>query len=643
MGTHPIFESDFDCLTDSVDPSETAVLTKMVCDPDEPGPSELHRDYIQPTSVERKLNRKECYRGLARCKVLEGSILADGAYKFKMDDEFPIYSPITHHAISLEPIGSNAKVLFTEMDPARSHLTERDFDDIYKGEEENVILNNFYSTEESSLKVATVFGPLVLSKIRRDDRICIFGGKGSGKSTTNRFMLNSLLNDHPTVYWLEMDPGQPEFNVSGWLSLVKVMKPRMGPNYPFLKNEENHFEIISQYYLGEFGRQQAARLYIRIIEQLTKVLNRLNPVCPVIFNTMEWSRELGLKFLQDSLNIIYPYITFAFYHQTSNDLPSSEDISLEAIFRRTLAEKGNMFGRPLYVDYKNQRPVGVSKIKDQFKFVFPQKFNPSRSATVDSTAVEAAVDTTAVEAAMNDSNDSFDSVFRQKNGRLLASSPSFTSNAIQKNNKLNSAISSQELVIRTPFDTQFKDFYEKQNYGVKGDDRCRRIVIDGSNLARSHGKVGEIKRKNNNKEVFSIIGIKIAVEEFWKMGCREVTVVLPHSRKGNMGKPRIPKREKKLQKKMEDLDIIKYAAGRRIQDQYIQSYDDRSILDMAVREEGIVVSNDQFRDLITVSPKYKKCIEERLLPYNFMKDYILLCNDPPRAGEVLPLEEFIRH
>ena len=87
--------------------------------------------------------------------------------------------------------------------------------------------------------------------------------------------------------------------------------------------------------------------------------------------------------------------------------------------------------------------------------------------------------------------------------------PVIISNAIQKNNKLNSAISSQELVIRTPFDTQFKDFYEKQKYGVDGDDRCRRIVIDGSNLARSHGKVAEIKRKNNNQEVFSIIGIKI--------------------------------------------------------------------------------------------------------------------------------------
>ena len=67
---------------------------------------------------------------------------------------------------------------------------------------------------------------------------------------------------------------------------------------------------------------------------------------------------------------------------------------------------------------------------------------------------------------------------------------------------------------------------------------------------------------------------------------------------------------------------------------------------MAVQEEGIVVSNDQFRDLRTESScsnSTKKCIDERLLQYVFMEDYIMLCPDPPRAGKVVPLEEFIRH
>ena len=44
---------------------------------------------------------------------------------------------------------------------------------------------------------------------------------------------------------------------------------------------------------------------------------------------------------------------------------------------------------------------------------------------------------------------------------------------------------------------------------------------------------------------------------------------------------------------------------------------------MAVREEGIVVSNDQFRDLISDSTEYAKCIEERLLPYVFMECFTM--------------------
>ena len=75
--------SDSNSDSSGVDQSETVVFKRMDCVPVLHGPSKLHRDYSQPTSVERKLNREECYRGLARCKVLEGSILADRAYKFQ--------------------------------------------------------------------------------------------------------------------------------------------------------------------------------------------------------------------------------------------------------------------------------------------------------------------------------------------------------------------------------------------------------------------------------------------------------------------------------------------------------------------------------------------------------------------------------
>ena len=48
--------------------------------------------------------------------------------------------------------------------------------------------------------------------------------------------------------------------------------------------------------------------------------------------------------------------------------------------------------------------------------------------------------------------------------------------------------------MKYPYAKEFKEFYVKEtSFGTEGDMSCRRIVIDGSNLARSHGQVPEIK------------------------------------------------------------------------------------------------------------------------------------------------------
>lgn len=45
--------------------------------------------------------------------------------------------------------------------------------------------------------------------------IAVCGAKGTGKSTWTRFMLNSLLNHHHQVAYLDTDCGQPELNPPG--------------------------------------------------------------------------------------------------------------------------------------------------------------------------------------------------------------------------------------------------------------------------------------------------------------------------------------------------------------------------------------------------------------------------------------------
>lgn len=49
-------------------------------------------------------------------------------------------------------------------------------------------------------------------------------------------------------------------------------------------------------------------------------------------------------------------------------------------------------------------------------------------------------------------------------------------------------------------------------------------------------------------------------------------------------------------------------------------YDDRFIVKLAFDSDGIIVSNDNYRDLQNEKPEWKKFIEERLLMYSFVND-----------------------
>lgn len=49
-------------------------------------------------------------------------------------------------------------------------------------------------------------------------------------------------------------------------------------------------------------------------------------------------------------------------------------------------------------------------------------------------------------------------------------------------------------------------------------------------------------------------------------------------------------------------------------------YDDRYVLKLAAKTGGIVVSNDNYRDLLDENKEFKRVVEERLLMYSFVRD-----------------------
>ena len=83
-----------------------------------------------------------------------------------------------------------------------------------------------------------------------------------------------------------------------------------------------------------------------------------------------------------------------------------------------------------------------------------------------------------------------------------------------------------------------------------------------------------------------------------------------------------------------------YTPSKTLKQKRIACYDDRYILQIACEKDGVVVSNDNFRDLYLEKPEWKKLIEERVLMYSFVDDMFMPPDDPhgrngPHIDELL--------
>uniref|UniRef100_UPI0035A3D6C9 Protein KHNYN n=1 Tax=Homo sapiens TaxID=9606 RepID=UPI0035A3D6C9 len=155
----------------------------------------------------------------------------------------------------------------------------------------------------------------------------------------------------------------------------------------------------------------------------------------------------------------------------------------------------------------------------------------------------------------------------------------------------------------------------------------RHIVIDGSNVAMVHGL----------QHYFSSRGIAIAVQYFWDRGHRDITVFVPQWAFSKDAKVR----ESHFLQKLYSLSLLSLTPSRVMDGKRISSYDDRFMVKLAEETDGIIVSNDQFRDLAEESEKWMAIIRERLLPFTFVGNLFMVPDDPlGRNGPTL--DEFLK-
>lgn len=81
--------------------------------------------------------------------------------------------------------------------------------------------------------------------------------------------------------------------------------------------------------------------------------------------------------------------------------------------------------------------------------------------------------------------------------------------------------------------------------------------------------------------------------------------------------------DKSILAELEKERLLIFTPSRQVGGKRLVCHDDRYILNLAAANSGIVVTNDNFRDLMHEKPGYKKVIEERILMYSFVNDRYL--------------------
>ncbi|XP_057692559.1 NEDD4-binding protein 1 isoform X2 [Corythoichthys intestinalis] len=164
------------------------------------------------------------------------------------------------------------------------------------------------------------------------------------------------------------------------------------------------------------------------------------------------------------------------------------------------------------------------------------------------------------------------------------------------------------------FHQSLKTPYKLKLPNEPGRPDLRHIIIDGSNVAMAHGL----------HRFFSCRGIALAVETFWKLGHREITVFVPQWRQ-----KRDPfTTEQHFLNQLEDLRLLSFTPSREVCGQRIASHDDRFLLHLAEKTDGIIVTNDNLRDFVNTSDMWRRIIQERLLQFTFVEDHFMIPDDP---------------
>lgn len=209
-------------------------------------------------------------------------------------------------------------------------------------------------------------------------------------------------------------------------------------------------------------------------------------------------------------------------------------------------------------------------------------------------------------------------------GQNSTAQNSTTQNAVPEISVPENSVQSAPEVSQSPACSYGSNIYNP-NAKDKEETGLRPIILDGNNVAMGHGK----------GKFFSWKGLHICIKFFLKRG-HNVTAFVPTFRRGVC-----PPELRSEMDEYEKSGQVVFTPSRRIEGRLVVPYDDRFIVQCAAELGGVIVSTDNFRDLLTENNTWKETIEKRLLMFTWVGDLLMFPHDP--LGKHGPqLEEFLR-
>lgn len=142
--------------------------------------------------------------------------------------------------------------------------------------------------------------------------VVVLGHQGCGKSSFFRHMINYLLNSVPQVGVLELDVGQPEFEIPGMMTMGKIDSPLLGA--PGTHKTDADYRI----FFGSTSPAADPKKYLAAVRRMSEWWHdsgcqlESHQHLPLIVNTCGWISGLGELLQKRTIETLKPSHIFAF-------------------------------------------------------------------------------------------------------------------------------------------------------------------------------------------------------------------------------------------------------------------------------------------------------------------------------------------